>query len=112
MHLSKYLAYHCNYRKLRLLYFWHKSSIIFSCIMRKPAFCICVKQRRRSAVLLLCSAFVFTTWIVQSLYFLNPKLAILCCCTAKYVSNLVRNPINRRSRDTDHIVPFVKLTDN
>ena len=40
--------------------------------MRKPAFCICVNKdadQLRSKI----STFVFATWIVQSLYFLNPK---------------------------------------
>ena len=44
--------------------------------MRKPAFCICEKEdadqlRGYSAKLI--SAFVFATWIVQSLFYLNPK---------------------------------------
>ena len=44
-------------------------------VMRKPAFCICenkdADQLRGTAKLI--SAFVFATWIGQSLYFLNPK---------------------------------------
>ena len=44
-------------------------------VVRKPAFCICenkdADQLRGSAKLI--SAFVFATWIVQSLYFLNTK---------------------------------------
>ena len=50
----------------------------------------------------LISAFVFATWIVQYLYFLNPKfklLAISSSCTAWFVSDLVRN----------HIVGFLML---
>ena len=43
--------------------------------MRKPTICICenkdADQLRGTAKLI--SAFVFATWIVQSLYFLNPK---------------------------------------
>ena len=35
---------------------------------RKPAFCICENKDAE-----LISAFVFATWIGQSLYFLNPK---------------------------------------
>ena len=46
----------------------HKLSLV----MRKPAFCIC-EQRRRSASAKLISAFVFATWIVQSLFYLNWK---------------------------------------
>ena len=36
--------------------------------MRKPDFCICENKGAK-----LTSAFVFATWIVQPLYFLNPK---------------------------------------
>ena len=42
--------------------------------MRKPAFCICENKdadQLRTAKLI--SVFVFATWIVQPLYFLNPK---------------------------------------
>ena len=48
--------------------------------MRKPAFCICEEQRRRSAALLrkLISAFVFATEIVLSLSFVNPKFQASC----------------------------------
>ena len=54
------------------------------------------KQRRRSASqsAKLISAFVFATYIVHPLYFLNPKfqvLAIFCICTALFVSDLVGN---------------------
>ena len=43
--------------------------------MRKPAFCICEnKDADQLAVnTKLISVFVFTIWIVQYLYFLNPK---------------------------------------
>ena len=45
--------------------------------MRKPEFCICenkdADQLRGNREADLISAFVFATWIVQSLYFLNPK---------------------------------------
>ena len=57
--------------------------------MRKPAFCICEK-RRRSAVL---SAFVFATYIVQSLYSLNLKFqdSISCRCTVWFQLGQVKN---------------------
>ena len=46
-----------------------------SLVVRKPAFCICenkdADQLRGAAKLI--SAFVFATWIVQSLLHLNPK---------------------------------------
>ena len=43
--------------------------------MRKPVFCICDTKRQISFAVTakLISAFVFATWIVQSLYFLNTK---------------------------------------
>ena len=40
-------------------------------VMRKPAFCIWEKDFVVTAKLI--SAFVFATWIVQSLYYLNTK---------------------------------------
>ena len=44
--------------------------------------------------------FVFATYTVQSLCFLNFKpLAIFCCCTAPFVSDLVGNPEDRLSHD-------------
>ena len=43
--------------------------------MRKPAFCICENKTQISFAVTakLISTFVFATWIVQFLYFLNPK---------------------------------------
>ena len=44
--------------------------------MRKPVFCICENKdadQLRGVTAKLISAFVFATWIVQSLYYLNPK---------------------------------------
>ena len=72
--------------------------------MRKPAFCISEKQRRRSAAITaqLISAFVFATKIVQSLFFLNPKFQVsshLLVCTACFVLDLVGNPEDRFSHD-------------
>ena len=54
----------------------------------------------------LISVFVFATWIVQSLYFLNPKfkpLAIFCGSTARFVSDLVGNPKDRFSHNEAQI---------
>ena len=44
-------------------------------VMRKPDFCICEKKAQISFMVTvkLISAFVFATWIVQSLYFVNQK---------------------------------------
>ena len=46
--------------------------------------------------------FVFATLIAQSLYFLNTyfkPLAILCGCTARFLSDLVGNPEDRFSHN-------------
>ena len=52
-----------------------------SLVMRKPAFCICQRKTQISFVVTtkLISAFVFATWIVQSLFFLNPKFHASSC---------------------------------
>ena len=69
-----------------------------SLVMRKPAFCINAKTKTQISFAVtaeLISAFVFATWIVQSLYFLNQNfksLAIFSGCTAQLVSDLVKNP--------------------
>ena len=51
-----------------------------SCDVRKPDFCICENKAADqlcgyscAVIAQLISGFIFTTWIVQSLYFLNPK---------------------------------------
>ena len=52
------------------------------------------RSRRRSASRKVISAFVFITWVVQSLYFLirNFKpLAIFCSCTFCFVSDKIGN---------------------
>ena len=59
-------------------YVFQKKHDNMSLVMRKPAFCICENKDadqlhgNREAD----HAFVFATWIVQSLYFLNPKFQI------------------------------------
>ena len=65
--------------------------------MRKPAFCIMRKQRGRSADQRLC----FHYRIVQSLFSLNPKFQ---ASSHRFVSDLVRNPKDRFSRDAAHII--------
>ena len=49
--------------------------VCISRVVRQPVFCICEKKTQISFAVTakLISAFVFTTRIVQSLYFLNPK---------------------------------------
>ena len=76
--------------------------------MGKPAFCLC-KKRCRSASRMtakLISAFVFATRIVNpstsTIQNFKP-LAIFCGCTARFVSDLVRNPKGRFSCDTAYI---------
>ena len=77
--------------------------------MRIPAFCICenkdADQLRFAVTAKLISAFVFATWIVQSLFYLNPKSqdSILCGCTARFVSDLVGNPEDRFSHNEAHL---------
>ena len=76
-------------------------------IMRKPAFCICVKKGtdQLCGSVQLISAIVLASYIVQSFYFLNPKfqasnnLLKFCGCTARFLSDLVGNPKNRFSRN-------------
>ena len=72
-------------------------------VMRKPVFCICENKDADQ----LRSAFVFTTRIVQSLYFLNPKFQASshhCGCTARFVWDLVGNPEDRFSHNETHII--------
>ena len=65
--------------------------------MRKPALCICENKAldQLSVTTHLISAFVFTSaQIAQSLYYINFKpLAVFCDCTARFVSDLVGNPV-------------------
>ena len=54
----------------------------------------------------LISPFVFITKIVKLSTSLNQSfkpLAILCGCTARFMSDMAGNPKNRFSRDADHI---------
>ena len=50
-------------------------------------------------------SFVFATWIVQSLYFLNRNfepVVIFFGCTVRFVSDLLENPEDRLSHDVPH----------
>ena len=74
---------------------------LMSRAMRIPVFGYArTKTQISCAVMKLICAFVFVTLIVKFLYFLNVKpLAILCCCTARFVSDLVGNPQDKVSHD-------------
>ena len=65
-----------------------------SCIVSKPTFRICQKQRSRSAsqAAKLISAFVFATRLVQFIYFLNPKFSASSRLLCLYSSVCVRKP--------------------
>ena len=54
----------------------------------------------------LISTFVYATWIVQSLFFLNPKfklLVIFFSCTGRFALDLVGNPKDRIATHLFHI---------
>ena len=76
-----------------------------SLVVRKPVFCICENKEQISFAVtakLISAFFFFVTYIVQSLYFhlRNFKpLAILCGCTAQFMSDLVGNPEDRFSHN-------------
>ena len=79
-----------------------------SLVMRKPFFVYAKTRTQISCAVTaqLISAFVFASWIEQSLYFLNRNftpLAILCGCTARLVSDLVGKPEVRFSCVAAHI---------
>ena len=76
--------------------------------MRKPAFAYAKTKMQISFAVTakLISLFVFATWIVQSLFYLNPNfkpLAIFCGFTAWFVSDLVGNPEDWFSHNEAHI---------
>ena len=76
-------------------------SCVMSRIMRKQNFCICENKVTEKLI----SAFVFATWIVQSLYFRNFKLlAFYRDCTDRFVSDLVGNLEDRFSPVTAVII--------
>ena len=77
--------------------------------MRKPAFCICIKERHRSAVWYQRLCF----YCIDGTILLSFKpLVIFCGCTVWFVSYLVGNPIDRFSGDMAQMVHIVSyLTD-
>ena len=86
-----------------------------SLVVRKQAFCICenknadqLRGNREAAKLI--TAFIFATWIVQSLFYLirNFKpLAIFCGCTAWFVSDQVGNNEDRFSHNEAHMIRVI-----
>ena len=91
--------------KVRFLYVADHMSLV----VRKPAFCICenkdADQLRGNAMLI--SAFVFATRIVQSLYYLYPKLQASSHLLWLYRPVCVRpgrKPRRRVSQNEAHIV--------
>ena len=88
--------------KWRLVMF---SISLLSRVMRKPDIYIC--ENKGTDQLRNNCAFVFATWKVQSLFFLNKKFqatSIFCVCTAWFVSKLVENPEGSFSRDEAHLL--------
>ena len=80
--------------------------------MRKPAFCICEKQRRRSARgnheadQHFCFRYTHSTIpLLRKIRNFKP-LTIFCGCTAWFVSDQVGNPEDRFSHDEAHIICF------
>ena len=77
-----------------------------SLVMRKPAYAKTKTQISFAVTAKLISAFVFTTYLEQFLFFLNRNLkplAIFCSCTAWFVSDQVGNPEDRFSHNEAHI---------
>ena len=84
-------------------------------VMRNPVFCICDNKSIQiicTASVQLISAFVFASWLLQSLYFLHLKYQVpsdLLGLHSPVWSGLVRNPEDRLSRDEPHIKPFHEI---
>ena len=81
--------------------------------MRKPAFAYAKTKMQISFVVTakLISAFVFATWIVQFLFYLNQNfkpLAIFSSCTAWFVWDVVENPEDRFSHDEARLFAEIK----
>ena len=87
----------------------HHPCLYLSRRHEKTGFLHMRKQRRRSALRLhrkLISAFVFATWIVQSLYFLNPKFLVsshLLWLYSPVCVGLVGDPEDRFSDVAAHL---------
>ena len=74
--------------------------------MRKPDFCICENKDAdqlcsyRTVDQRLCFCYIDST--------LPKSEAIFCCCTARFVSDLVPNSEDRFSCNADHFIRFLK----
>ena len=83
--------------------------------MRKPAFCICENKDadqlrgNREADQRLCFRYIAST--IPLLPKFKP-LAIFCDCTARFVSDQVRNPGDRFSHNEAHIKVGCKRCNN
>ena len=79
-----------------------------SLVVRKPAFCICENKKADSlhsncaADQRLCFRYRYYNPPTSVIQFFKP-LAIFCCCTARFVSDLVGNPEDRFSHNQAHI---------
>ena len=77
--------------------------------MRKPAFCICENKDadqlrgNREADQRLCFRYIDSTIPLLSKSDIFKPLAILCSCTAWFVSDLVGNPEDRFVQNEAHI---------
>ena len=82
---------------------WNSMAQHLSCVMRKPMFCIW--ENKGTDQLRSNCAFVFTTWIVQFLLFLNLKfpasIRLLCLFSSVHVGPVLK-PHCRFSHDAAH----------
>ena len=77
--------------------------------MRKPAFCICENKdadqlrSNREADQRLCFRYTYS-----AIPLLPKPLAIICGCTARFVSDLVGNPEDRFSHNEAHFIMIIQ----
>ena len=86
--------------------------------MRKPAFCICENKDadqfpgNREADQRLCFRYIDSTIPLLSKIRNFKPLAIFCCCTARFVSDLVGNPEDRFSQnEAQFMLPKISRVD-
>ena len=95
------LADDASYRK----YEPSHENLLFACAKTKA-------QISCAIIVKLISAFVFATWIVQSLYFLNPKFQacshLLNGCTDQFVSDQVGNHKDGFCHGVAHMVMYIQ----